>query len=212
MLDFIEWGYDFFSWPGIVIFMAIENALPAAPIPSELIMPFAGWFLIEDEGLSPAWLLLAGFLGAVGSLIGSLFVYGVSAWLGRPLLERYGRYFFITHADLQRGEELFEERGDVIVLVARVLPLVRTLVSIPAGIARMPILRFSLFTFVGSFFWSLALASGGYILGENYEDLREWMRPADVPIVIALVLGIGWYVYQHARRRGRRTARQSEAT
>ncbi|MPZ22802.1 MAG: DedA family protein [Dehalococcoidia bacterium] len=201
MLALIERGYDLFSWPGIVLFMAVESGLPAAPIPSEFIMPFAGWFLIEAEGLGPAWLLLAGALGGLGTLLGSLFVYGICAWKGRPFLERYGRYFFITQRDLAKADELFEKYGDQIVFFCRVVPLARTLVSIPAGVVRMPLLRFSLLTFAGSFLWSLGLASAGYALAENYEDLRTWMRPADIPILLALVIAVLLYIYSHVRRR-----------
>lgn len=204
MLDFIEWAYEVLSWPGIVLLMSIEAALPAAPIPSELIMPFAGWFLIEDEGLGPQWILMAGALGALGTLIGSLFVYGVSAWLGRPFLERYGRYIFITRSDLDRADHLFDKHGGQIVFFCRMIPLVRTIVSIPAGVVRMPLLSFSVLTYAGSFVWSTALAAGGYALADNYEDLRDWTRPADIPVLAALVAGAIWYVLGHVKRARRR--------
>jgi membrane protein DedA with SNARE-associated domain len=198
MLDFIEWGYDLVSWPGIVLFMAIESA--AIPLPSELIMPFAGWFLIEDKGLGPEWLLLAGFCGALGNLLGSLVAYAVSAWKGRPFLERYGKYILISKHDLDRADSLFARYGDQIVFFSRLLPVVRTFISVPAGIVRMPLLRFSVLTFAGAFLWSMALAGGGYALGENYEELRAWMRPVDIPIVATLLIAIGWYVYSHVKR------------
>jgi membrane protein DedA with SNARE-associated domain len=198
MLDFIEWGYDVVSWPGIVLFMAIESA--AIPLPSELIMPFAGWFLIEDKGLGPEWLLLAGFCGALGNLLGSLLAYWVGAVGGRPFLERYGKYILISRHDLDRADHLFERYGDQIVFFSRLLPVVRTFISIPAGVVRMPLVRFSILTFLGAFIWSTALAAGGYALGENYEDLRSWMRPADIPIVAVLIALVAWYIYTHVKR------------
>jgi membrane protein DedA with SNARE-associated domain len=207
MLDFIEWAYEVLSWPGIVLLMTVEAALPAAPIPSELIMPFAGWFLIEDEGLGVQWVLLAGALGALGTLLGSLIVYGVSDWLGRPFLERYGKYIFINRSDLDRADELFERYGLQIVFFCRMIPLVRTIVSIPAGIVRMPLLPFSALTFAGSFIWSTALATIGFALGSNYEDFREWSRPAEIPVLAALAAWLIYYVYSHIRRvRRRRSA------
>ncbi|HET9201310.1 MAG TPA: DedA family protein [Dehalococcoidia bacterium] len=212
MLDFIEWAYEVLSWPGIVLLMTVEAALPAAPIPSELIMPFAGWFLIEDEGLGVHWVLLAGALGALGTLLGSLIVYGISDWLGRPFLERYGRYIFVSKSDLDRADELFERYGLQIVFFCRMIPLVRTIVSIPAGIVRMPLLQFSLLTFAGSFVWSTALAAAGYALGSNYEDLREWSRPAEIPVFIVLGALVIWYVYGHVRRARRGRSASTAAT
>jgi len=177
--------------------MAIESA--CIPLPSEIIMPLAGWFLVDDRGLGAQWLLLAAFCGALGNLIGSLIAYAVGAWGGRPLLLRYGRYVLIPRHEVEQAERWFARYGDRAVLVSRVLPVVRTFISLPAGIARMNIWRFIILTFVGSFPWSLGLAWAGFVLGENWERIREWMRPADIPILIALAALVAWYIYRRVR-------------
>jgi len=177
--------------------MAIESA--CIPLPSEIIMPLAGWFLVDDRGLGQQWLLLAAFCGALGNLLGSLIAYAVGAWGGRPLLLRYGRYVLITRHEVEQAERWFARYGDWAVLVSRVLPVVRTFISLPAGIARMNVWRFSILTFVGSFPWSLGLAWAGFVLGENWERIRDWMRPADIPILIVLAALVAWYIYRRVR-------------
>jgi len=177
--------------------MAIESA--CIPLPSEIIMPLAGWFLVDARGLGVEWLLLAAFCGALGNLIGSLIAYAVGAWGGRPLLLRYGRYFLITRHEVEQAERWFARYGDRAVFISRMLPVIRTFISLPAGIARMNVWRFSILTFVGSFPWSLGLAWSGFLLGENWERIREWMRPADIPILIVLAALVAWYIYRRVR-------------
>ena len=178
--------------------MAIESA--AIPLPSELIMPLAGWMLVKDKGLGPEWLLLAGFFGAVGNTLGSLFAYYAGAWGGRPLVVKYGRYILISRHDLDLADRFFDRWGAWAIFFARMLPVVRTFVSLPAGISRMHLGHFTVYTFAGSFLWSLGLAAAGYALGENWERLREWMRPFDIPIAIALGILLVWYIVRHIRR------------
>lgn len=177
--------------------MAIESA--CIPLPSEIIMPLAGWFLVDARGLGVEWLLLAAFCGALGNLIGSWVAYAVGAWGGRPLLLRYGRYLLITRHEVEQADRWFARYGDRAVFISRMLPVIRTFISLPAGIARMNIWRFSILTFVGSFPWSLGLAWAGYLLGENWERTREWMRPADIPILIVLAALVAWYIYRRVR-------------
>jgi membrane protein DedA with SNARE-associated domain len=197
LLNFVEYVYDAIGWPGVVVMMAIESA--CIPLPSEIIMPLAGWFLIEDRGRGEEWLLLAAFFGALGNLIGSLTAYGVGAWGGRPLLLRFGRYVLISREEIERAEHWFARYGDRAVFISRVLPVVRTFISLPAGVARMNVWRFSILSFVGSFPWSLGLAWAGFLLGENWERIRDWMRPADIPILIVLGALVAWYVYRRVR-------------
>ena len=178
--------------------MAIESA--AIPLPSELIMPLAGWMLVKEKELGFEWVVFAGLCGAVGNTLGSLVAYYAGAWGGRPLVERYGRYVLISHHDLNLADRFFDRWGGWAVFFARLMPIVRTFVSVPAGVARMPVGQFTAFTFIGSFPWSLGLAAGGYVLGQNWEDLRAWMRPADIPIAIVLVALLAWYVMRHVRR------------
>ena len=198
LLDFIDGTYDAIGWPGVVLMMAIESA--AIPLPSELIMPLAGWMLVKDRGLGEEWLFLAAFMGALGNTVGSLIAYYAGAWGGRPLVLKYGKYILLSRHDLDLADRFFNRWGNWAIFGSRLLPVVRTFISLPAGISRMPVGQFTVYTFAGAFIWSLGLAWGGFALGANWEDLRDWMRPADIPIVaIGLVL-VGWYVYRHIKR------------
>ena len=196
-LDIITKVYDAMGWPGVVFLMGIESA--AIPFPSELIMPLAGWLLIEAKG-EPAWMLgLAAFYGALGNLLGSWVAYWISLKGGRPLLKKYGRYVLLTQHDVDRAEQWFQKYGELAVFGSRLLPVVRTFISIPAGIARMNIWKFSFYTFIGSYPWSLGLVYGGYKLGENWEDLRQVMRPFDFPIAAIMAVLVVWFIYRRIK-------------
>ena len=197
-LEFIRNVYDVIGWPGIVALMAIESA--CLPLPSELIMPLAGWFLIQEKGLGIEWVFLAAFCGALGNLIGSLAAYWVGAAGGRPLILRYGRYVLISAHDLDRADRLFAKHGDKIIFLSRLLPVVRTFISMPAGVTKMNLARFSVLTFLGSYPFSFGLAYGRYKLGEHWERLRDFMRPAEIPIIILIAIMVLWYAWRHYRR------------
>jgi membrane protein DedA with SNARE-associated domain len=196
-LDVITTLYEAIGWPGVVFLMGVESA--AIPFPSELIMPLAGWLLIQDNGGSVWWVAMAGFYGALGNLLGSWVAYWVSLVGGRPLLRKYGRYILVTQDEIDRAEVWFTKYGELAVFVSRLLPVVRTFISVPAGIARMNIWRFSIYTFIGSYPWSVGLAYGGFKLGENWEDMREVMRPFDIPIAVVVAAAIAWFVYRRIK-------------
>ena len=162
-------------------------------------MPLAGWRLVLDEGHGVPYLLLAGFWGAVGSLIGSLVEYYISRAGGRPFIEKYGKYFLITHKDLDRADRWFQTRGELTVFVARLIPGVRGFISIPAGIARMNVVRFSIFTFVGALPWTIGLAWGGFLLGENYDSIRDVSKPFDIPIIGTVLAIVVWFVWRRIK-------------
>ena len=197
LVNFAEDLYDAVGWPGVVFLMAIESA--CIPFPSEVIMPLAGWFLIQDRGHGYEYLLLAGFYGALGNLIGSLVAYYVGMWGGRPFLLRYGRWVLITPREIDLADRWFSRYGEITVFASRLLPVVRTFISLPAGIARMNVWRFSVFTFLGAFLWSMGLAWIGYLLGENWEDISKYMRPVSIPIAITVVLLAAYFVYRRIR-------------
>ena len=197
LLQLISQVYDFMGWPGVVLLMAIESA--SIPLPSELVMPLSGWMLIQAKGLSIWYVIVAGFCGALGNLLGSLVAYWVGSRGGRPILERYGRYVLITRKDLVRADLWFTRYGDWAVFLSRLMPVVRTFISFPAGVVRMPLIRFSVLTFLGSFPWSVALAYAGYVLGENWEVLRSAMRPFDIPILGLIVALVGLFLYHRIR-------------
>ena len=189
--------YDTMGWAGVVFLMAVESA--AIPFPSELIMPLAGWLLVEDKGGGWPMLFLAGFYGALGNLLGSWVAYWVSLKGGRPLLLKYGKYVLLTRDEIDRTERWFARYGEWAVFFSRLLPVVRTFISIPAGIARMNFWKFSVYTFAGSFPWSLGLAYGGFLLGENWEAMRSVMRPFDFPILAVIILAGVWFVVRRIK-------------
>ena len=142
---------------------------------------------------------LAAFYGALGNILGSWVAYWISLKGGRPLLLKYGKYVLLTREEVERAEIWFTKYGDRIVFISRLLPVVRTFISNPAGIARMSFWKFTIYTFLGSFPWSLGLAYGGYLLGENWEDLRSAMRPFDIPILVLIIAAAAWFIYRRIR-------------
>jgi membrane protein DedA with SNARE-associated domain len=185
------------GWPGVVLLMAIESA--CIPLPSELIMPLAGWMLIEKQSLEALYILVAGAYGALGCTIGSIVAYGVGIWGGRPFLNKFGKYVLISRHDLDLADRWFYRSGSWVIFVSRLLPVVRTFISLPAGIARMHFIKFSIYTFLGSFIWCAGLAYGGYKMGEHWEQIRDAMRPFDPLFVALIIILIAWYIYRHLR-------------
>lgn len=197
LLDFIASVYNLIGWPGVVVLMAIESA--CIPLPSEVIMPLAGWMLIKNAGLSATSTLLAGAYGALGCTFGSAIAYAAGMWGGRPLLEKYGRYILLSHQDLDMADRWFQKYGSWAAFFSRLLPVVRTFISLPAGIARTNLVKFLTYTFLGSFIWCVGLAYGGYLLGEHWESLRNAMRPFDPIIGAVIIILIGWYIYRRIK-------------
>jgi len=186
LITFLSHLFQTVGWPGVFFGMAIESA--AIPLPSEIIMPLAGWLLIQARGNPVGYVFLAGIVGALGCVAGSLVTYYIGAIGGRPLLLRYGKYIFISEHHIDIADRWFAEKGEITAFVSRLLPVVRTFISVPAGIARMNLSRFIVYTFLGSFLWCTALATGGYYTGSRWEELRNVMRPFDYPIAAAVVI------------------------
>lgn len=203
LLEFISSVYNAMQWPGVVLLMAIESA--CIPLPSELIMPLAGWMLIKEKSLGFAYIMLAGAYGALGNALGSAVAYGVGMWGGRPFLEKYGKYMLVSRHDLDLASRWFERSGSWSIFASRLLPVVRTFISLPAGIARMHFGKFLVYTFLGSFIWSVGLAYGGYLLGEHWEGVRAILRPFDPLIAAGIVALVVFYVYRHVRRLNKHT-------
>lgn len=186
------------GWGGVVGIMALESA--NIPIPSEVTMPLSGWLLVQAQGGTLLQsILLGGLWGGVGCTLGSLASYALGAWGGRAFLDKYGRYFLINPNDLQRADRWFSRWGDWTAFLSRLLPIVRTFISFPAGVARTRLVTFTALTFAGSFIWCGALAAGGFVFGSRWEELRAIMRPFDIPIAIVILLGFGYYIYRHVR-------------
>lgn len=197
MIDWVRSWFDSVGWFGVVLAMTIESA--CIPLPSEITMPLAGWLLVDEHHLGWQGVFLAGFWGAVGNLIGSLIAYYIGAYAGRPLIERWGKWVLLTPKDVDRAERFFVRYGEWAVFISRLLPVVRTFISIPAGIARMNVVRFSVLTFVGSFVWSTPLAWFGYEWGSKWEELRQHVRFLDYPIAAVIVLAVVWFIWHRLR-------------
>ena len=178
------------GYPGILGIMVLENVFP--PIPSEIVLPFAG-FEVDRGELAFTLTVLAATLG---SLIGALILYAVGLYGGRPIIDRYGRVLRVSHADLDRAEDWFDRWGDWVVLGARMVPLARSVVSIPAGTMRMGLVRFVLLTTLGSLAWNVLLVGLGYSLGANWEDASDivarFSKVAIVLFVIGIAAGVWW--------------------
>lgn len=181
------------GYTGIVFLMAIESA--GVPLPSELIMPFAG-YLVHTGRFD---LHLASLAGALGCAVGSAVVYWVGIWGGRPFLEKYGRYVLIRRKDLDAADRFFDRWGMWAVLIARLLPIIRTFISLPAGISRMPFIPFLILSFVGSVPWCYMLTYVGTVLGENWASIRNYLHGADLIIGIALLAGFAFWLWNHLK-------------
>ena len=187
------------GWAGIVLAMAIKSA--CIPLPSEVTMPLAGWMLIQARGLSVWHTFWAGWWGAVGCTIGSVVTYWIGAKGGRPLLERYGKYVLIRTHEIEMADRWFEKYGEHTAFFSRLLPVVRTFISLPAGVARMNFVKFTVWSFAGSFIWCWALGWAGYVFGEHWETVREAMRPFDIPILIVVGVLAGVFIYRRLKSR-----------
>lgn len=191
MAAFITAAIGSLGYFGVFLMMAIESA--AIPLPSEIIMPFSGYLVYRGEFTLHG----AAFWGAAGCVFGSWAAYLAAAWGGRPFLERYGRYVLISRRDLELSERLFRRYGSPIIFFSRLMPVVRTFISLPAGLARMPLLRFSVYTFLGSYPFCYALAWLGCRLGEHWHALESRFRKFDILIGALLIAGAVWWVRRH---------------
>jgi len=183
------------GYGGVIILMAIESA--CIPLPSELIMPFAG-YLVFTGTMKLLWVATA---GAIGCNLGSLVAYEIGCYGGRPLVERYGRWILLGRRELDWADHFFARWGYLAVLIARLLPVIRTFIALPAGVARMPRGRFHIYTFIGSWPWCFALAWLGMKLGQNWRELGKYFHRFDDAILLVLVLAIVWFVASHWQNR-----------
>ena len=204
---FIVATISLLGYGGVVLLMAIESA--CIPLPSEIIMPFSGYLVSRGE--MNLWLV--GLAGAVGCVVGSMIAYWVGMYGGRPLIEKYGRFVLISHHDLDLADRWFAKYGEVIVFVSRLLPAIRTFIAFPAGVARMNIPRFILYTFAGSLPWCLGLAYVGQKLGEQWDKdprLKTLFHRFDFVIGIVIMLAAAWWIWRHLRH-GKRQAESAES-
>ncbi|MEO5939827.1 MAG: DedA family protein [Candidatus Limnocylindrales bacterium] len=208
VIPFLESLYGSFGYLGVLVAMAIESAM--IPLPSELILPFAGFLVSDPSKIEPLthgkwefWLVVVA--ATIGNTIGSLIAYGIGAWGGRPFLERYGKYLLIRQHEIELAERFFDKYGAATAFFSRLLPIVRTFISFPAGVARMPLGTFIAYSTAGAFLWSILLVYAGTVLGANWVHIREALQPFDLLIALAVValaaIFIWWRLGMPGRRR-----------
>ncbi len=205
----MEWIVAFLSWMGklaihlistlgyggVFLLMVAESMI--LPIPSELVMPFAG-FLVVQGNFKMEGVFLA---SALGSLFGSLLSYAMGRMGGHRVVVRFGKYLLLDLADLKRTENYFVRHGEKTILIGRFIPVVRHLISIPVGIGRMNLKKFSIYTVIGASIWNMILAYGGYFLGKNWTAIRHYTEPVSVGVVILLVGGGIGFIYHHVKNK-----------
>jgi membrane protein DedA with SNARE-associated domain len=186
------------GYMGVMLLMAIESA--CIPLPSEIIMTFSG-YLVHAGRFRLFWVVTA---GALGCNLGSAAAYWAGAYGGRPFVERFGKYVLLNRHDLDRTTRFFERYGSITIFLARLLPVVRTFIALPAGIARMPKLRFHLLTFLGSWPWCFALAYAGMRLGQSWDTdprFKAIFHRFHTVVVVLILAGCAWFLWTHWKQR-----------
>jgi membrane protein DedA with SNARE-associated domain len=202
--DFIRWfidnvilaGMAYLGYGGIIFLMALESA--CIPIPSEVIMPAAGYLSWKGEGLNIVGVILA---GSLGSMLGSLAAYYAGLKLGRPLIVRYGKYIFMSEGDIERAEKWFAKYGGKATFISRMVPVVRTFISLPAGIGKMEIKRFTAYSFIGSIPWCAFLAILGYYLKDSWRIIFEqYGHYVDYAVIIGIIAAAAYFFYLRRKK------------
>jgi membrane protein DedA with SNARE-associated domain len=193
VIPFLASLYGAVGYLGVLVAMAIESAM--IPIPSELILPFAGFMVSDPAKIEPLtngpwsfWIVVV--VATLGNTLGSLVAYAIGAWGGRPFLERYGKHLLIRPHEIEIAERFFARWGAQTAFFSRLLPIVRTFISFPAGVARMPIRTFVLYSTAGAFIWSTVLVWAGVQLGQRWTEIRRALQPFDLVIAVVAVVGL----------------------
>ena len=197
VIPFLSHLYGAVGYLGVGIAMAIESAM--IPLPSELVLPFAGFLVSDPSQVEPLthgpwsfWLVV--LVAVVGNTIGSLIGYAIGAWGGRPFLVRYGRYLLIRQDEIDLADRFFARWGPQTAFFSRLLPIVRTFISFPAGVTRMPLGRFILYSTLGAIPWTVLLVYVGTVLGANWVDVRHALSPFDTAIAVACVAAVALFI------------------
>jgi len=186
---------------GIFFLMMLESMV--VPVPSEFVMPFAG-FLIIQGSFNFALVIVASTLG---SITGSLIFFYIGKTGGHTLVERYGKYVLVDSNDVRKTEKWFQKRGELTVFLARLVPVIRHLISLIAGIGKMDVKKFSVYTIIGAALWNSILTYLGFVLGQHWEEVSQYIEELDIVIVILIIIGIAYFVYRHLVRRKKTAAK-----
>lgn len=207
VIPFLNSLYGSVGYAGVLIAMGIESAM--VPLPSELILPYAGFLVSDPLQIEPLtggtwnyWIVVV--VATIGNTLGSLVAYAIGAWGGRPFLERYGKYLLIRPHEIELADHFFQKYGAATAFFSRLLPIVRTFISFPAGVARMPIWTFIVYSTAGAFLWSMLLVFAGMQLGANWVDIRHALQPFDLLIAVVVVAGFVLFVWWRLGMPGRR--------
>ena len=206
VIPFLESLYGAIGYLGVGAAMAIESAM--IPLPSELILPFAGFMVSDRSQIEPLtgtqwsfWIVVT--VATIGNTVGSLVGYFIGAYGGRPFLERWGRYLLIRPHEIELADHFFQRYGSATAFFSRMLPVVRTFISFPAGVARMPLGKFILYSTLGAFPWSVALVFAGEQLGARWVDIRHALQPFDLAIALAVIAGVLLFIWWRLGMPGR---------
>ena len=210
VIPFLNGLYGAVGYLGVTVAMAIESAM--IPLPSELILPYAGFLVSDPAVVEPVthgpwsfWVVVVA--ATIGNTIGSLIGYAIGAWGGRPFLERWGRYLLIRPHELELADRFFARYGPATAFISRLLPIVRTFISFPAGVARMPLATFIAYSTAGAFLWSILLVYAGVQLGSRWVDIRHALQPFDLAIAVGFVALVAVFVWWRLGRPGWRRTR-----
>ncbi len=188
IVNFLVWIVKRYSWTGVLISMVMESA--CLPVPSEVVMPLAGFALCENLNC----ILYASIIASIANLIGSWIAYTVGYYGGRTIIVKYGKYLLITKEDYLRAENFFSKYGGLAILIGRMLPIARTVISLPAGVFSMNPLKFTIYTMVGSIPWNFTLTYLGYYLSENWHLIVDYLKYLDYLLVVLLVIFIAIFI------------------
>ena len=217
VIPFLTSLYAALGYGGVLVAMAIESAM--IPLPSELILPFAGFLVSDPTQLEPLtggpwnfWIVV--IVATIGNTIGSVIGYYIGAWGGRPFLERWGKYLLIRPHEIELADHFFQKYGSATAFLSRLLPIVRTFISFPAGVARMNVFKFVVYSTAGAFIWSIILVQLGVVFGQRWTEIRHLLQPFDLGIAVlviaAIVLFVWWRLGMPGRRRLRRGPAEGE--
>lgn len=195
IVEYITLGMSAGGYLGLFILMALESMI--APVPSEVVMPFAGYLVLQGRFNFWIAVLVSGF----GSIFGSLASYYIGAYLGRPFVLKFGKYLLLEEEHLEWTEKWFKSQGEKTIFISRFVPVVRHLISIPAGMAKMPMRKFAVYTFVGATIWNLILLYAGFKLGEHWGKIHKFSKELDTIFVAAVLLFFAYFVWKHHKRR-----------
>ena len=206
VIPFLNALYGAVGYLGVMVAMTIESAM--IPLPSELVLPYAVFLVGNSAAVEPLthtgwnfWIVVA--VATIGNTIGSLIGYAIGAWGGRPFLERWGRYLLIRPHEIELAEQFFAKYGPATAFFSRLLPVVRTFISFPAGVARMPLGKFILYSTLGAIPWSILLVFAGVQLGANWVDIRHALQPFDTVLALGIVALIALFIWWRLGMPGR---------